>query len=286
MSGPRRLPLYLGLTGWIGVVVLLAFAVVVVAAPLLTPHAPTARVGLPYLPPSPMHPLGTDDVGKDLMANLLYGTRTSLAVGLGVAVLATAVGGVIGAFAALAGGWVGNGLMRIVDLVLVVPFLPLLITVAAFAGRSTPIQVVLIAGLLWARPARIVRAQALSARSHGYVEAAEAMGASMRRMVLRHLSHDVGPLLIPVFVRAAMVAVLLESTLAFLGLGDPLRASWGTMLYWANVRSVILTDGWLWWVIPPGMAIAVLVIALGLVGLAVEERLNPVLGGEMVAARG
>lgn len=276
----------LGLAGGIGVAMLLGFAVVVVAAPLLTPHDPGQRVGLPYLPPGGAHPLGTDDVGKDLLANLVYGTRSSLGVGLAVAILATAVGGCVGALAALGGSWVGAALMRLVDLVLVIPFLPLLITVAAFAGRAAVVQVVLIAGLLWARPARIVRAQALAARSHGYVEAAEAMGASTRRILLRHLSHDVGPLLIPVFVRAAMVAVLLEATLAFLGLGDPLRASWGTMLYWANVRSVVLTDGWLWWVLPPGLAIATLVVALGLVGLAVEERLNPVLAGESLAARG
>ncbi|MGH3612044.1 MAG: ABC transporter permease [Pseudonocardia sp.] len=276
----------LGPSGWIGVALLVGFGLVVVLAPVLAPFDPAAAVGPPYAPPSPANPLGTNDVGQDLLSNLVYGARASVGFGLGVAVLATALGGLVGAGAALLGGWAGAALMRLVDVILVLPFLPLLIIAAAFAGRSGFVQLVLLAGLLWTRPARIVRAQALAALSHGYVEVAQAMGASRTRLLLRHFSHDVAPMLVPVFVRAAMLAVTLQATLAFLGLGDPLQASWGTMLYWAQVRSVFLSDAWAWWVLPPGLAIALLVIAFGMIGIAVEDRLNPALARETLAARG
>jgi ABC-type dipeptide/oligopeptide/nickel transport system permease subunit len=192
-----------------------------------------------------------------------------------VAALSTLIGAAVGGVAGLSRGWVDTVLMRLVDVVLSLPFLPLLIVVAAFAGRGIGTQVVLIAALTWARPARIIRAAVLAARGSGHVEVAEGMGATRTRVLLRHASFTVAPLLIPVFVRAGMGAILLEASLAFFGLGDPSRASWGTTLYWANVRGAFLSDAWLWWVLPPGLAIAGLVVALGLVGVAVEERLNP-----------
>lgn len=111
------------------------------------------------------------------------------------------------------------------------------------------------------------------------------MGAGPLRVAARHLSHYVAPLLIPLFLRAAMIAILLEASLAFLGLGDPSRTSWGTILYYANARGAFLSRAWVWWVLPPGLAISLLVVGLGLLGLAVEERLNPSLSpGERAVA--
>jgi ABC-type dipeptide/oligopeptide/nickel transport system permease subunit len=265
----------LGPAGWVGAALLLGFLLVVIGGDVLAPHPAGARPGVPYARPGTGHLLGTDDVGRDLYSLLVLGARTSLAIGLGVAALSTLIGAAVGGVAGLSRGWVDTVLMRLVDVVLSLPFLPLLIVVAAFAGRGIGTQVVLIAALTWARPARIIRAAVLAARGSGHVEVAEGMGATRTRVLLRHASFTVAPLLIPVFVRAGMGAILLEASLAFLGLGDPSRASWGTTLYWANVRGAFLSDAWLWWVLPPGLAIAGLVVALGLVGVAVEERLNP-----------
>lgn len=272
----RRLARFdIGAAGWVGLAILAVFVAVAVAAPLVAPYEAGARTGAPYMPPGADHWLGTDDVGRDLFTSLVFGARTSLIIAGGVAVLATAVGGAVGAIAGASRGWMGPVLMRLVDVVIALPLLPLVVVVAAFAGREVFIQVLMLAAVLWARPARIVRAQTLSAVSRGHVEAAEGMGASRLRTLVRHVSYYVAPLLVPLFIRAGMIAILLETSLAFLGLGDPQSNSWGTTLFWANTRSAVLTDAWLWWVVPPGAAIAAVVTALGLVGMRLEEQLNP-----------
>lgn len=274
----------LGAAGCTGVALLGGYTLVAVFAELLAPFDARQRVGLPYQPPSGSHPLGTDDVGRDLASILVVGTRSALVTGLGVAVAVTLLAATVGALAGMSRGWPGAVLMRLADLVMVLPFLPLLILAASFLGRGLLLQIGLLAALTWPRPARVIRAQVLAARSRGHVEAAQAMGAGPARLLLRHLSYAVVPVLIPLFVRAAMTAILVQAALAFLGLGDPLQSSWGTTLYWANVRNVFLTDGWLWWVLPPGLAIAGLVVALGLIGIAIEDRLNPGLAAEVTRA--
>lgn len=274
LAASRRL----GPAAIIGLVILTVFAVVVVAGDWLAPFGATDRVGVPYQPPDGVHRLGTDDVGRDLYSQLLLGARTSLTIGAGVAVLSIAIGTLIGGLAGLLRGVVDTLAMRTVDVVLSLPFLPLLVVAAAFLGRGLTTQILLISALTWARPARLIRAAVLAAGSRGHVQAATTLGASTWWLLTRHLSFSVAPLLLPLVVRAAMGAILLEASLSFLGLGDPQRASWGTMLYWANVRAAVLTDAWLWWVVPPGVAIATVVVGLGLIGLAGEERLNPALG--------
>lgn len=265
----------LGAIGTVGSMLLLMFVLVAITAPLISPYGPAERAGTPFDSPSDAHVLGTDDVGKDLLSLLFYGARTSLIIGIGTATLAVGFGAFIGGTAGLVRGWLDAVLMRTVDVVLALPFLPLLIVASTFAGRGVATQIALIAALTWARPARLIRSATLEARTRGHVEVAEGMGASRWRLLWRHLSVGAAPLIIPLFLRAAMGAILLEASLAFLGLGDPSRASWGTTLYWANVRSAFLTDAWRWWVLPPGLAIALLVVSFGLVGVAIERKLNP-----------
>jgi peptide/nickel transport system permease protein len=271
----RRWPF--GVAGTVGLALFTMFVGVAVTAPLIAPFGPSERPGIPFGRPDSTHLLGTDDVGKDLWSLLLWGARTSLVIGLGTAVLAVGFGAVVGAVAGSRRGWTDVVLMRFVDVMLALPFLPLLIVASTFAGRGITTQIVLIAALTWARPARLIRAAVLEARSRGHVEVAEGMGATRTRLLWRHLSVGAAPLLIPLFLRAAMGAILLEASLAFLGLGDPTRASWGTTLYWANARSAFLTDAWRWWVVPPGLAISLLVVSLGLIGVAIERRINPAL---------
>ena len=258
-----------------GTVLLVAVIGAAIFADLLAQHPPDRAVGAPYQSPSADHWLGTDDLGRDLWAQLVHGARVTLLVGMVAAALATAVG----TLAALAAGWWGGlrdaAIMRLVDLVLSLPLLVLVLVLAAYFGRGRTVLILLIAGVLWARPARLLRAQVLKLREIGHVVAADALGAGTGRILRVHLLRRLVPLLSSQFVRAALIAVVVQSGVAFLGLGDPGQVSWGSMLYFANNASAILTDAWLWWIVPPGMALTVLIVGLAFVGFAFEEMADP-----------
>lgn len=277
-GAPRqRLRDLLGVPGLVGCVMLSIIVLVAVVGPMLLRTDGRERIAPPYAPPSEKWWLGADDIGRDLFAQLVIGSRASLLVAFSVAVIASVLAAVVGGAAGVGPRWLALLLMRGVDVVLTLPFLPLLIVAAAFLGQSTGIRIALLSALAWAGPSRVVRASVLSAWSRGHLEAARAMGAPARHLFVRHASYVVAPLLIPVFTRTAMSAVMLDASLAFLGLGDPSTPSWGTTLYWAAVNGAFLSSSWLWWALPPGLAITLTVVSLGLVGVAVEERLNPAL---------
>jgi peptide/nickel transport system ATP-binding protein len=198
-----------------------------------------------------------------------------LAIGLTAAVLATVIGTVVALLAGWFGGWIDSVLMRIVDLTLAVPFLVLILVLASYFGRGALVTAVLLTGVLWARPARLLRSQVLKLRYFGHVVAADVMGARTARVLRIHILRRLVPLLLSQFVRAAAVAVIVQSGVAFLGLGDPNRVSWGSTLFFANNGSAVLTDAWLWWIVPPGMALTLLVVGLAFVGLAAEELTDP-----------
>ena len=262
-----------------GLLMLLLVLGAAVFADLLAAHPPDRSTGLPYEAPSSEHLLGTDDLGRDLWSQLVYGARVSLWVGLVAAVVATVVGAAAALVAGWHRGWVDAVIMRVVDLTLSLPFLVLVLVLAAYFGRGLDVLIVLIAGVLWARPARLLRGQVLKIREFGHTEAAHAMGAGSTRIMTVHILWRLVPLLVSQFVRAAAVAVIVQSGVAFLGLGDPGRISWGSTLYFANNGSAILTDAWLWWIVPPGVALTVLIVGLAFVGFAFEELADPQLGG-------
>ena len=264
--------------GTVGAIILVGLVIVAVFAPVLARHSPTEPSGLPYQRPSPSHPLGTNDVGHDLFSQLLYGARISLTIGVLSAVVATVVGLTVALLAGYYRGLVETVLMRFVDLTLSFPFLVLVIVLAAFFGRGLLTTVVVIGAVLWARPARVLRSQVIKVREFQHVIAARAMGASSPRVLGRHVLPRVAPLAAAQFVRAANVSVLIEASLAFLGLGDPNRVSWGTILYFASARNAFLTDAWLWWIVPPGLALTAAVVGFAFLGYAVEEWADPRLG--------
>lgn len=250
-----------------------------VFAEALTAHPPDRSSGAPFEAPSAEHLLGTDDLGRDLWSQLIFGARVSLAVGLIAAVAATTLGAAAALVAGWRRGWVDAAIMRLVDLTLSLPFLVLVLVLAAYFGRGLDVLVVLIAGVLWARPARLLRGQVLKIREFGHTEAAHAMGAGPVRIMVVHILWRLVPLLVSQFVRAAAVAVIVQSGVAFLGLGDPGRISWGSTLYFANNGSAILTDAWLWWIVPPGVALTILIVGFAFVGYAFEEAADPQLSG-------
>ena len=201
--------------------------------------------------------------------------RISLTIGFLAAILAISIGTMAGMVAGYFGGWVDATLMRLVDIVLVVPFLPLMILLAAYLGPSFWNIILVIGALVWARPARVIRSQVLSLRRLDFVDAALALGASSRRLLMRHILPGVLSLALAQFILAASNAILIEASLSFLGLGDPTAKSWGSMLYYAQVRSAFISGAWKWWVLPPGLLITAAVLGFAFTGFALEEVLNP-----------
>ncbi|MGH3612114.1 MAG: dipeptide/oligopeptide/nickel ABC transporter permease/ATP-binding protein [Pseudonocardia sp.] len=260
-----------------GVVLIGAIAAIALAAPLLAPYDPDTRSGAPFGRPSAAHLLGTNDVGQDLLSELIYGARISLLVGLVAALVAIVIGSSVGLLAGYTRGWVDSALMRFADVILALPVVPLTIVVGVFAGPGLLTQIVVISSVIWARVARELRAQVLSLRERDDIQALRAMGAGPGYVLPRHVLPAVAPLVAPQFILATKIAITLEASLAFLGLGDVTAKSWGTMLSLAHARSAFLTDAWVWWVLPPGLAIAATVLAFALIGYGLEERARPIL---------
>lgn len=261
--------------GAVGVGLLLLVALPAILAPLIAPYNPSTQVVAPFSPPTWAHPLGGNDIGQNLLSELIYGSRVSLLIGVLAAVIATVVGTTVGLVAGFFRGLTDAALMRFVDVLLALPFLPLMIVLGVYVGPGLVTEIAVIGAVIWARTAREIRSQVLSLRERSFVVAARSMGASNGYLLTRHLAPAVAPLVIPQLVRAANVAILLEASLSFLGFGDPAAKSWGTMLYYANARSAFLMDAWLWWVVPPGLCIGAVVLGFALVGYALEERVRP-----------
>lgn len=271
--------------GRVGAAILVVLLVLAVFAPAFTRYDPLKPAGLPDQRPSSEHLLGTNDVGQDIFSQLLHGSRISLAIGALSATFAVAFGLAVALLAGYIRGTPDMVLMRLVDLTLAFPFIPLVLVLAAFLGRGLFTTVSVIAAVIWARPARILRSQVMRVSQYQHVTAARAMGATTRRILVRHILPRLVPLGAAQFVRAANIAVLLEASLAFLGLGDPGRISWGTMLFFANSHNAFLTQAWLWWILPPGLALTVAIVGFAFVGYALEERADPRLARSIPRAR-
>jgi ABC-type glutathione transport system ATPase component/ABC-type dipeptide/oligopeptide/nickel transport system permease subunit len=255
----------------IGAIGVLLFGLLAIFAPVLAPYAPNARVGQPFQPPSTEHLLGTDDFGHDLLSLLLVGTRVSLLVGILTGSLAILGGLLVGVSAGLVGGRTETVLMRFVDVVLTLPFLPLVIVAAAVLGPNLWTTIGVLTAVMWARPARELRSQVLSVRNREYVQASRSMGGSMFHVARTYIVSAVLPIAIAQFAKAVGAAILLEASLSFLGLGDPTSPSWGTILFFAQKRSAFLTDAWTWWVLPPGLAITATVLSFTFLAFGVER---------------
>jgi ABC-type dipeptide/oligopeptide/nickel transport system permease subunit len=261
--------------GWLGLLLLVALAVTALGAPWLAPYDPRLTTGRPFDAPSGAHLLGTNDIGQDLLSELIWGGRASLTVGATAAIAAAVLGTCIGLLGGYFRGGVDTVLMRLTDLILVIPFLPLMILLAAYAGPSAASLALVIGLLLWGRPARVIRAAALGQSTRDHVTAARAIGAGDPRILRHHVLPGVYAIVIAEGVYLASRAILLEATLAFLGLGDPVQKSWGSMLFYAQARGAFLTGAWLWWVLPAGLLITCAVLGCALLGFAFERVANP-----------
>jgi ABC-type dipeptide/oligopeptide/nickel transport system permease subunit len=239
-------------------------------APWIAPYSPFVTSGPSYAVPTWSHLLGTDDIGEDIFSQLIFAARGSLLVAFGAGVLSTGIGIFVGLVSGYYAGRLGEGLMRVTDVMLVLPVLPLLIVIAAFFPPSVWLVIVVIGIVSWAPTARVIRSQTLSLKARPFVDSCRLSGMSDFEVMFRVLLRNEIPLIIVYGVYTAITAVVLESALDFIGLGSVENLSWGVMLYFALARNALARGSW-WWFLPPGFLIALLGTGLILTGYAVER---------------
>jgi peptide/nickel transport system permease protein len=261
----------MSLQGLIGLGILSFFIFLALAAPYIAPYAPSDMSSAALLGPSAAHPLGTDDVGKDILSGIIYGSRTSLIVAICVSAAVLAFGTLVGVLSGYVGGAIDRAFMRGVDIFLMIPDLPLVLILAAYLMPGVWNIVLILALLGWPVSARITRAQTMAMKSAGHVDFARVSGGSSRYVITKHILPDLYPVMVTTVVMQSIRAILSESGLAFLGLGDPSFPSWGTMIKYAvSYPLIFFTDRWMWWLLPAGACITLLVLGFVLVGQSLE----------------
>ncbi|CAI9401110.1 MULTISPECIES: ABC transporter permease [Aestuariimicrobium] len=261
----------------VGAVLLLVFVVAAVVPQVFTTiHNPNQRFEL-MLPPGPGHPLGTTAFGQDIWSQLVYGTRLSLFVAVVAGALASVLSVIVGVSAAYLGGWADDLLSLLTDVFLVIPAFPLIIVIAAYAGggnMAVVIGVLVLTG--WSYGARQLRAQAMSLRNRDFLESARVRGERSSYIIIFEMLPTMVSLIAANFLGAALYALLTAAGLQFIGLGNSSSVSWGTMLHWAQSNEALQT-GQQWWVIAPGLCIALLGASFALLNYAFDEISNPAL---------
>lgn len=263
----------------VGLAIFTIILLVAVFADFIAPYNPYERVGGPYEPPSDKHILGTNDIGQDIFSEIIYGTRASLLVGFLAALMGTSIGSLVGLMAGYYGGKLDEVLMRLTDIWLSIPTLLFALFLAAIIIRIKGIPmfysvILAIALTSWPAVARLVRSATLSIKERQYIESAVALGASPTRIIFKHILPNVTPIiLVEIVVRTAM-AMITESSLSFLGLGDPTIKSWGTILHFAMIKNAVILEMW-WWFLPPGLMIALTVMSVMMIGRGLEMYFNP-----------
>jgi peptide/nickel transport system permease protein len=264
-------------SGLFGLALLLFFVLVALLAPLLADSEGlevTKATGGVLQPPSSGYPLGTDENGRSILTLLIWGSRISLFVGMLATLISMIIGTLIGLASGFFEGWPARLLFRVTEWFLVIPFVPLAIVLATVLGRSL-INIVIVIGITgWAGTAMLIRSQTLSIKERPYVERARVLGAGRWHQMSRHILPNVMPMVFANTTLTVALAILAETTLSFLGLGDPTRVSWGSMLEDAFAVGAMTTGAW-WYIVPPGVCVVLVVLAFTLVGQALEEVFNP-----------
>jgi peptide/nickel transport system permease protein len=265
-----------------GLGILLVVAALALAAPLFIHPSDLAVVsapGQPLAPPSVRFPLGTDYAGRSILTLLIWGTRPSLAVGVIATALTMILGSAVGLLAGHYGGTVSRVLMAVTDWFIALPALPLAIALAAVLGQGDTSITVAIAVTSWPGTARLIRAQTLAVEARPFIERAKALGARDSQLMARHVLPNVAPFILVSSTLTVASAILSETTLAFLGLGNPIDVSWGSMINQALFQGAVTRGAW-WYILPPGIAILIVVLGFTLIGRAVENILNPRMAGK------
>ena len=263
--------------GMIGLGILIFFVLIAVLAPVFFPKTMldvTQATGQPFQPPSLEFPLGTDDSGRSVLALVVWGARISLLVGFAATVLSMFIGTSVGIVSGHFRGFTGGTLDRVTDWFLVIPYLPLAIVLATILGRSLFVIIVVIGVTSWPGTARIIRSQTLSVTARPYLERSRALGAGNVHQMTRHVLPNVMPLVLANTTLAVSISILSETTLSFLGLGDPTAVSWGSILEQGFSSGAISQGAW-WYLGSPGVCVVLVVLAFNLIGRAIESILDP-----------
>jgi peptide/nickel transport system permease protein len=262
--------------GVAGLLILLFFTGVAVFAILADKSGTeiTKATGPRLASPSMDYLFGTDDQGRSILTLTIQGAKVSLLVGLSATAITMLIGSAVGLLAGFRGGWMDQLLMRVTDWGLVIPWLVLAISLAAIFGQSLSVIIFVIGVTTWPSTARLVRAQVLSVKERPYVERARALGASNWHLVTRHILPNVMPVIMANTVLIVAIAILSETTLSFLGLGDPFSISWGQILEQASNGAAATLGAW-WWLGAPGVCIVLVVLAFTMIGFALDEIVNP-----------
>ncbi|MEM1584630.1 MAG: ABC transporter permease [Nitrososphaerota archaeon] len=255
-----------------GLVVVLAITMMAITAPLITWYPPLKTlVGEPFTTPNNYYLFGTDDLGRDIYTNVVYGIRTSLIVGLSSVLIAVIIGTLIGVLAGYYRGLLEDFLMRITDMTLILPQFLLALIIVAIFGQNFQNIIIAIGIVSWPGIARMIRAEFLSIRERPFIEAAKAIGLSDIKIIFSEILPNAMPSVIPYVILQINAAILIEAGLGFLGIADPNVPSLGLML---NTAQQYLMNAW-WMAVFPGLMLSIIVIGLNLLGDGLVEYLNP-----------
>lgn len=257
----------------IAVVVLILCLFLGVFGSLLARHPYDMPSGASLESPSFTHILGTDDLGIDLWAQICHGARISITISLGVATLACVIGNSIGIVAGYKGGYIAYILMRLTDMMIVLPQLPTMIVLGAFFGPSTKNIILVLSFFSWSGIARITRSKILTIMQQDYIQLSRGYGGKFGYIYFKHIHSDILPLITLSFIKTTGKAIIAEASLSFLGLGDPTSKSWGLILNRAiDFNGIYFTPYWKWWVMAPLAFIMLLVISIYILGREVSQR--------------
>lgn len=256
--------------GLVGLSLIVLFILLPYLGPYLSPYHPLEiGVGPPNQPPTREHPLGTTNLGQDVFSQFLAGGQVSVLVGTLTGLFASLLAALVGITSGYYRGLPGSLLSLLTDTFLVIPILPLIIILAAYLGPSLTNQILILTLLSWPFPARVIRAQVLSLRERAFVESSVLTGSGKLRIMFSDILPNVVPLILSNGVLVVVFAILFQAAINFLGLGDPTLASWGAMLYYAQLSGAIASGQW-WWVLPPGLGISLLAFAFSLIALQLD----------------
>jgi peptide/nickel transport system permease protein len=255
----------------------MVFAGIALAAPLIAPRGPTAITGKPLQPPGPGHPFGTNEVGQDIFSQLVWGGRITLLFGFAAAFLSVLISTSVGIALGFYGGIVDEVVNRAIDVCMPIPMFILFIVLTAFFSPGI-LQVSVLMGLLSGiYGIRIIRLQVLSLVQTNFIEGARAIGASDFRIMSRHILPNVMPIVMVKFVSSSQHLLVMGVGLSFIGLWDTSTVDWGTMIQNAYSQGGLALGLW-WWILPPGIAVVIISLALAMMGYGLEERFNPRVG--------
>lgn len=265
----------LSISGKISLILIIALILLGIFSNSIAKFPPDKVVADSFISPNKTHILGTDDLGMDIFAQILYGARISILISLIVAITSTLIGAVVGTLAGYYGGVIDRILIRLIDVLTIIPSLPLLIIISSFWGPSLKNIIIILIALSWVSPARTIRTKIISLKNEPYIIAAKYYGASFIYIARRHFLKEIFPLMLVSIIRLISRTIISEASLSFLGLGDPTNKTWGLVLNFAiSYNGIYFMEYWKWWVLSPLFAIMILVLSVAFFSKDLERQVD------------